>query len=227
MLVLRLKLEFCAPGEHVIRAGDLGSKMYFVADGVLEVQTGQGPEKDVLRPASRTSKCETMSLCGSNLGELLEEPQVSQRCDGIHFTNRRWSRAESRWALAWFLVISMRAMSLSLLASGCRILQRLTTGNYFGVTTCINRNKCPISVVSIGHCELFSLSREDLMECASVWPDLSADLTNAGVPLSFPVCSGQIITTFVCRTFYSHIHNACLELAQHCLLHSTEQNRVN
>lgn len=38
MLVQHLKLEFCAPGEYVVRKGDIGSEMYFVAEGLLEVQ---------------------------------------------------------------------------------------------------------------------------------------------------------------------------------------------
>lgn len=74
----------------MIRVGDRGSKMYFVAEGTLEVQTGHGPDDSInVHAESKTSKSENLSLFGSNIEDILGEHQVSERRDATNFANRR------------------------------------------------------------------------------------------------------------------------------------------
>lgn len=61
-----------------------------------------------------------------------------------------------------------------------RVVRRLSTGKYFGVTSCIFRSPHQTSVMAVGHCELYSLSRKDLTECVGIWPDLAEQLTSSG-----------------------------------------------
>jgi CPA1 family monovalent cation:H+ antiporter len=42
-IIRHLRTRFTAPGETVIVAGDRGSEMFFIASGVLEVRSGDGP----------------------------------------------------------------------------------------------------------------------------------------------------------------------------------------
>ena len=42
-IIWRLRTRFTAPGETVITAGERGSEMFFIASGVLEVQSGDKP----------------------------------------------------------------------------------------------------------------------------------------------------------------------------------------
>jgi hypothetical protein len=41
-LVLMLRPEICAPGDHIIRQGEMGREMYFISRGSVEVTSGDG-----------------------------------------------------------------------------------------------------------------------------------------------------------------------------------------
>lgn len=42
-IVRRLRMRFTAPGEVIIAAGDRGAEIFFIASGVVEVRSGEGP----------------------------------------------------------------------------------------------------------------------------------------------------------------------------------------
>ncbi|GMH39840.1 LOW QUALITY PROTEIN: hypothetical protein BSKO_07744 [Bryopsis sp. KO-2023] len=146
MLVQHLKLEFCAPGEYVVREGDIGSEMYFVAEGILEV---------------RTYKQMTGKNARSRQGpkSQINEVEIKAKADGVS-------------ALNYPAPCSGDGEG----SSQYRIIRRLSSGMYFGVRSCILRSAHQTSVMAVKHCELYSLSREDLTKCMERWPDLAEQL---------------------------------------------------
>eukprot|EP00873_Tetraselmis_striata_P000727 jgi/Tetstr1/420991/TSEL_012051.t1 len=179
-LVAKLRMEYYAEGDIVVQEGDLGSIMYFVVSGVLEARQYNFDVRPavpdqlllLLRPDTRDcvppmkSKFADSSAATPSFVKRLKD--VKKRFRKTKVSQQEEAEQEySQIPQQWKFFSNVRDLRLEFSSIG-----RLHMGEHFGEYSCLLGHPRTSTVVSLDFSELYSLSRDDLMEVYRQWPEL-------------------------------------------------------
>lgn len=145
-IVTALQLEFYAPGDIVVRQGDMGDAMYFLAQGSLEVRLYEDSDN------------------GSSQTDTQYEAGGSRACTPLAADQLQQPACRTRRAVTYEDELTGRPY---------RHLGYLHCGEYFGEHSCLLGQERSASVVASSYVELYSLSRADLELVLQQWPELA------------------------------------------------------
>mmetsp|Transcript_40406 Transcript_40406/g.114405 ORF Transcript_40406/g.114405 Transcript_40406/m.114405 type:complete len:993 (-) Transcript_40406:789-3767(-) len=165
-LVSKLRLEYYAEGDIVVREGDLGNVMYFVVRGILEARQycfpTDGPEPEEEETSRRPTSADEPSTVGTERLSALRKSIMSK----IALRSPDEVEAE-HIPRQWRFYSNVRYLDHPYSLAG-----QLQGGEHFGEYSCLLGHPRTSTVVATEFSELYSLSRDDLMDVYRMWPEL-------------------------------------------------------
>ncbi|WIA23100.1 hypothetical protein OEZ86_010005 [Tetradesmus obliquus] len=175
-VVTFLKLEYYAPGDIVVRQGDMGSEMYFVGEGALEVRLYEDERGSPIARAAYKRK-------GTNGAQQAAPADKPSRSGGVGACSNGGTPLSVDESLLHEFTLfrgekKAREKYTYVDELGDRPYKRinlLRPGEYFGELSCLLGEARNATVVASTYCELYSLSRADLEEVLQQWPELAEE----------------------------------------------------
>eukprot|EP00191_Tetraselmis_sp_GSL018_P005589 CAMPEP_0177605304 /NCGR_PEP_ID=MMETSP0419_2-20121207/16627_1 /TAXON_ID=582737 /ORGANISM="Tetraselmis sp., Strain GSL018" /LENGTH=989 /DNA_ID=CAMNT_0019099439 /DNA_START=131 /DNA_END=3101 /DNA_ORIENTATION=+ len=172
-LVYKLRLEYYAEDDIVVQEGDLGYTMYFVSRGWLEARrynfqvcllprkvSGQqsvGARSRASQAFSGIRKYVTSSIAAKRQSLAQRVAPSSSTPSPHHDAAKKWQFYASARDLSW---------------APYSKVSELRQGDHFGEYSCLLGQPRTATVVAMEFTELYSLSRDDLLDVYRQWPEL-------------------------------------------------------
>uniref|UniRef100_A0A061QTN1 Potassium sodium hyperpolarization-activated cyclic nucleotide-gated channel protein n=1 Tax=Tetraselmis sp. GSL018 TaxID=582737 RepID=A0A061QTN1_9CHLO len=173
-LVSKLQIEYYAEGDIVLKEGDHGNVMFFVVRGHLETRhyNFQDNNREEGEPSNTAPSHRVEPEPGGMFksGVIMQKIAKSIKADKIARFRRKLdkvSEANSHIPKQWRFYSNVREIDMEFSTVG-----ELREGEHFGEYSCLLGLPRATTVVATEFTELYSLSREDLMEVYRRWPEL-------------------------------------------------------